>query len=47
MAALMFVLMLGIVNMLMRMHFAIMLMSVLMLIVCMATHLKSPPFPYS
>gem|GEM_PF-2817662 len=47
MAALMSVLVFCIVNVLMHMLLAIMLMSMFMLIICMATHLKSPPFLYA
>ena len=47
MAALMSVLVLCIMNVLVHMLLAIMLMSVFMLIICMATHLKSPPFSYA
>lgn len=43
MTALVCMLVVSIVNMLVGVHLAVVLMGMLMLIVCMATHLGSPP----
>lgn len=47
MAALMSVLVFCIMNVLVHMFLVFMVMSMFMLIICMATHLKSPPFLYA
>lgn len=44
MTALVWMLVISIVNMLVGVRLAFVLMGVLMLIICMATHLNSPPY---